>query len=924
MATRGLLEMLNAAIGTPHLGVVDLVALHKLLEAIIGQLGQQELSVLEPGQSLTPGLAKDQDSKDQPGQEKEEDGALGTGQHLWKPEKQLDEKDTLEGTRSNFKVSSMAKEAMPKTTEEEERDVSKKRASLRDLWEEINKFKEAHSGLEQDVRAMQQAMQEAHSGLEQDIQEMKEAHVGLAEDMHALQEAYSGLAEAIQEIQETLGLEGGGGQSAPAEPTQVAMDSQARRSSALGPKGRGTRPGMETGKGTAGSGSPGMQAGTQGEPATPVKLSGAPSDHTRSIDASATTPGMQPGSPGTQATTHPGTQPGAPDAQASTAGMQPGSPGTHTTTPGVQPGSSSSQATIPGDAQEPAKPWGSTSTSSYESEMREVLSQVGQLGQLCAGLKEQVEQLKSTKAESADLENVRRLFPKGGQESITSTLADLKCQMSFLQDMARTLHGEEEKISKVEDAPRKTRESGAGRKVDGSGQMTRQPRPKGQKVKAERKELGKQQEPTQAKLEQFAAKYVNKFVMETAQQLQAEQPDEPSATAQSGGHEHAGCHVCSPDTRVLLGKLLQRCEKLEEQVESLVQKAGGKVESHPKWRRQSLQQDEQLKCLQDSIMQLQKDYEKLSSALANLQQDRQQEQNDIKALSQALERLEKKQADKEELLVLGIDEKADKAALADKVSRSQLEACEERLNKMMEEVTSQVTGQEKGWHQFQKELQRQMDCKLDRRELGAFRQQQEERWKSLSGQLQEKALQAERDDAAGIRKQLLPGFHCLSCDRPLNMLAPGPERTGECRYPTVPRSCGGPHTVTPPHFQPQPPSTPRPSPSSARCPNKKDAMQLSGQDGTDGNPQDEQLSVMGGSELPTTPRATPDISTSRNQPSTRSSLRSAVLQHLPVSSPRRFTLAPKLLPPIQPPRSESTPDSRAGRGSRPRSHRPGR
>ncbi|XP_064922637.1 uncharacterized protein LOC135579722 isoform X1 [Columba livia] len=907
MATRGLLEMLNAAMGTPHLGVVDLVALHKLLEAIIGQLGQQELSVLEPEQSPTPGLAKDQDSKAQPGQEKEEDGALGTGQHLWKPKQQLDEKDTLEGTGSNSKVSSVAKEAMPKTTEEEKRDVPKKRASLQDLWEEISKFKEAQSSLEQDVREMKEAMQEAHSGLEQDIQEVKEAHVGLAEDMHALQEAHSGLAEDIQEIQETLGLEGGGGQSAPAEPTQVAMDSQARRSSALEPKGRGTQPGMETSKGTAGSGSPGMQAGIQGQPATPVKLSGAPSIHKRSIGASATTPGMQPGSPGTQASTSLGTQPGAPDAQASTAGMQAGSPGTHTTTPGVQPGSSSSKATIPGDAQEPAKPWGSTSTSSYESEMREVLSQVGQLGQLCAGLKEQVEQLKSTKAESADLEDVRRLFPKGGRQSITSILADLRCQVSFLQDMARALHGEKEKISKVEDAPRKTRGSGAGRKADGSGQMTQQPRPKGQKVKAERKELGKQQEPTQAELEQFAAKYVNKLVMEAAQQLQAEQVDEPRTTAQSGGHEHAGCHVCSPDTRVLLGKLLQRCEKLEEQVESLVQKAGSKVESHPKWRRQSLQQDEQLKCLQASIMQLQKDYEKLSSALAYLQQDRQQKQNDIKALSQALGRLEKKQADKEEMLVLGIDEKADKAALADKVSRSQLEACEERLTKMMEEVTSQVTGQEKGWHQFQRELQRQMDCKLDRRELGAFRQQQEERWKSLSGQLQEKALQAERDDAAGIRKQLLPGFHCLSCDRPLNMLAPGPERTGECRYPTVPRSCGGPHTVTPPRFQPKPPSTPRPSKPSARSPNKKDAMQLSGQDGTDGNQQDEQLSMMGGSELPTMPRATPDTPTSRNRPSTRSSLRSAVLQHLPVSSPRRFTLAPQLLPPIPPPRREPTP-----------------
>lgn len=119
MATLGLLEMLNAAIGTPNLGVVDFVALHKLLEAIIGQLGQQQLSVLEPGQSPAPGLAKDQDSKDQPGQEKEEDGALGTGQQLWKPEEQL------EGTGSNSEVSSMAKELMPTTTEEEERAVSK-------------------------------------------------------------------------------------------------------------------------------------------------------------------------------------------------------------------------------------------------------------------------------------------------------------------------------------------------------------------------------------------------------------------------------------------------------------------------------------------------------------------------------------------------------------------------------------------------------------------------------------------------------------------------------------------------------------------------------------------------------------------------------------------------------------------------------
>ncbi|KAK2515682.1 hypothetical protein Q9233_014195 [Columba guinea] len=577
MATRGLLEMLDAAFRTPRVAVVDLVALHELLKAmIIGQEGQQELSFLEPGQSLTHGLAKDQESKKQPGQEKEEDGALGTGQQPRGPQEQLDGKDTLEGTGSNSGVTSMAKEAMPKTTEDEERDVSKadalagpwvlthetppppgsalpscrpqpkgwKRASLQDLWEEINKFKEALCGLAEDMRAMQKA----HSGMAEDIWEMQEA----------MQKAHSGMAQDIQEMKETLGLRG----------------------------------------------------------------------------------------------------------------------------------SFSSQATIPGDAQEPAKPWhcsGSTITSSYELEMQEVLSQVGQLGHLCTGLKDQVEQLKSAKAERADLEDVHRLFPKGGRQSITSILSYLKCQMSFLQDMARTLHGEEEQIRKVEDAPRKKRGSGADRKADGSGQMTQQPRPKGQK-------------------------------------------DEPWVTVHIGGHEQAGCHVCSPDTMVLLGKLLQRCEKLKEQVESLAQKAGRKVESHPMWRRQ------------------------------------------------ALGRLNKQKADKEELQLLGIDEKADKATLADKVSCSQFEACVERLNEMMEEVTSRVTGQEKGWQRFQQELQRQMDCKVRACPLhaalapwglagppgaGGFRQQQEERWKSLRGQLQEKALQPERDDAAGIRKATLRGLMML-------------------------------------------------------------------------------------------------------------------------------------------------------------------
>ncbi|NXT26678.1 QRIC2 protein, partial [Syrrhaptes paradoxus] len=182
--------------------------------------------------------------------------------------------------------------------------------------------------------------------------------------------------------------------------------------------------------------------------------------------------------------------------------------------------------------------------------------------------------------------------------------------------------------------------------------------------------------------------------------------------------------------------------------------------------------EELLKRIQATVMQMQGDYEKLSSVTGNLLDDCHQRQNDIKALFQSLERLEKEKVDKEDL-TLAIDVKADKAALAGKVPRTQFEANMERLHETMEEMLSRVTGQERGWQQLQQQLSEEMGSKLDRLELGPFQQQLEERWKNILEQLKGES-QAEADDAAAIRKQLLAHFHCLSCDRPLNMLVPGP------------------------------------------------------------------------------------------------------------------------------------------------------
>ncbi|KAM6377257.1 glutamine-rich protein 2-like [Pluvialis apricaria] len=247
------------------------------------------------------------------------------------------------------------------------------------------------------------------------------------------------------------------------------------------------------------------------------------------------------------------------------------------------------------------------------------------------------------------------------------------------------------------------------------------------------------------------------------------------------------------------------------------------------WKEMKAWQDEEvLKRIQATIVQVQGDHEKLSSVVGNLVHESHRQQKDTKALFQSLEKLAKEKAAKEDLL-LAIDVKADKSVLAGKVSRSELDARMERLTQMVEEMLSRQTGQEK----VQQQLSEEVASKLDRLELGPFRQQLEGHCKNILEQGKEKKEpEAAADDAAGIKSPLLTHFHCLSCDRPLDMRVPGPltvaipalppllprltehprtilkpeqeqqhghrEPLVEGRYPTVPRSCGGRHTVTTP------------------------------------------------------------------------------------------------------------------------------
>uniref|UniRef100_A0A8B9CPY6 DUF4795 domain-containing protein n=1 Tax=Anser brachyrhynchus TaxID=132585 RepID=A0A8B9CPY6_9AVES len=648
---------------------------------------------------------------------------------------------------------------------------------------------------------------------------------------------------------------------------------------------------------------------------------GSPGTHVTGLESPGThgtTPGTQPGSPGAPATTL-GTQPGSPSPPTTTTGMQTGSPSTPTTTTGTQPAPPWSQggggggggvqpsppSTAPGlpgteatpdargtqagaarpEAQLPpaAQPLlptaqgpqmspdtaaGSTCPvpGSSAAGLAGALQRVAELGRLCATLQGQVARLEATKSDRAELEELRLRFPEGGQESVATLLADLRGRTSSLQGLAGDLHGQGEKIKQLQDALGELGLAGAAGKSSGSlGALL-------QELRTELRELREQQDAAKATLEQLvatAAGHLQEQLDELRLLLGGAGPATSPASSPAGTEPvPAECPVCSADVGAQLGQLLRRYEQLQELVDSvLARQATGKASRQLPGRR--WEDEELLKSIQASILQVQGDCEKLGSVTGNLVDDHHQKQKDIEALFQSLERLQKEKADKEEL-VLEIEVKADRAALAGKVSCAQFDAAVEQLNKTIEDTLSKVTGQEQGWHRVQQKLVEELGSKLDRLELAPLRQQLEERCRSILRQLEERAPQAEADDAAGIRKQLLAHFHCVSCDRPLRMAVPGPhivtippmpplpsrlsarphavfepehlrqhgrgECGAGCGYLRVPRRCGGQHTRTPllqrcPRLQHLPPCAPGHLQPHAGLPVKQDEVELLGQDG---------------------------------------------------------------------------------------------
>ncbi|XP_066425446.1 glutamine-rich protein 2-like isoform X2 [Molothrus aeneus] len=346
-------------------------------------------------------------------------------------------------------------------------------------------------------------------------------------------------------------------------------------------------------------------------------------------------------------------------------------------------------------------------------------------------------------------------------ESILRDLSELQGQMSSLQSLARDLQGEKEKIRQLQDALGKLAVTVAECDVDGTKEIPLQLEPALREIKQEQKELRQEQNITKAILQQVI----------TDDQLQ-DQLNELRAMMGTGKQQQGESHT---DNK-LVRKLLHRCERLQQQVDSLV----------PQQVQRSLpektQEEELLKSIQATVVRVEGDCEQLSYVTGSLRDDHRQHQRDIEALFRSLEGLEKK-ADKEDLLLL----KVDKAALGSKVSCAHFDETMEHLEERMRELLRRVLGQEQRWQEAQQRFSDALDSKLDRLELGPFQKQLEDNWAKIIKDLKDE-LTVEIDDAAGIKKQLLVPFKCLSCDRQLNMQVPGPHIDTLPLIPSLPCS----------------------------------------------------------------------------------------------------------------------------------------
>ncbi|KAK3090824.1 hypothetical protein FSP39_014944 [Pinctada imbricata] len=194
---------------------------------------------------------------------------------------------------------------------------------------------------------------------------------------------------------------------------------------------------------------------------------------------------------------------------------------------------------------------------------------------------------------------------------------------------------------------------------------------------------------------------------------------------------------------------------------------------------------------QQAILQLQAEVEKLHGTTKDIIEENERRSDQIDSLFKYCDKLQEVKADKE-YVQMEVDVKADKRSLDNKVNHTLFDSTTNEINKMIKEILDKLAGNEESWKNTIKKFAEDIDGKLDRLELDPLKEWLESRLKALNDKLRKQQAQVEwtEDDAAGIRKQLIQRFHCISCDRPVDLVPTGP-------VPALPTHSGLPPTRSP-------------------------------------------------------------------------------------------------------------------------------
>ncbi|XP_018652794.1 hypothetical protein Smp_144020 [Schistosoma mansoni] len=244
-----------------------------------------------------------------------------------------------------------------------------------------------------------------------------------------------------------------------------------------------------------------------------------------------------------------------------------------------------------------------------------------------------------------------------------------------------------------------------------------------------------------------------------------------------------------------------------------------------------------LKKLQNTMSVLQEQINQLNNIVTNVQSQFKKLHETVEDVKQYADDLETRKADAN-YVDTQLDKKADREDVKGFINRLEFDNTNQALEKLIEDLFAKLTLAENELKSLLTDLQETMETKLDRDEMEQLREWLEKRFKSINKRLNSFSHDTSptrqiTDEAAGLKRSLMQHYHCISCDRPLEVALsqeylgsyPTDNRgfpmnksirpyttfdleslrhqiqTSNCNYYDVyggtPRQCGGTHTTAP-------------------------------------------------------------------------------------------------------------------------------